>query len=202
MELADSTPAPITADFQAEALIWLPNVARYARLLARDQSEADDLAQETFLRAYENWGSYEPGSDCRKWLFRICRNIFLRERQRSKRIVPVEDPEAVLQSVAYFYREAISHGLDALLDHIDLGPALERGLRGMLPEYRAAVVLVDIEDQSYADAAAVLGVPVGTVRSRLFRGRRLLQEALIEYARDLGLGKSANIPPSGEEERQ
>ena len=81
------------AEFRAEALRWLPNVARYARLLTRNQSDADDLAQETFLRAYLNWSTFRPGSDCRKWLFTICRHLFLRTEQRAARIVSVEDPE-------------------------------------------------------------------------------------------------------------
>jgi len=188
MEPAHSTRSPAPADFQDVALCWLPHVARYARLLTRDKSDADDLTQETFLRAYGSWSTFRPGSDCRKWLFTICRNTFLRTRQRARRVQAVEDPEAEVYATALLYWDAVSEGLDKVFDRLDLGPALERALGAMLPEYSETVVLVDIEDYTYTDAAAVLGVPVGTVRSRLFRARRLLQEALIEYARDLGLG--------------
>lgn len=194
MELANDALQPARADFQTEALRWLPHVARYARLLTRDESDADDLAQETFLRAYESWATYRPGSDCRKWLFTICRNTFLRERQRAKRVVAVDDPEAELRATADLYLQAVSRGLGGLFDRLDLAPALERGLEQLLPEYRETVMLIDIEDQSYAEAAAALGVPVGTVRSRLFRGRRLLQQALIDYARDLGFAAAATTP--------
>ncbi len=187
MTIAD-TQHPLTEeDFRAEALRWLPNVSRYARLLTRNQSDADDLTQETFLRAYVNWTTFRPGSDCRKWLFTICRNLFLRGQQRGARIVSVEDTDTDLRETAQLYWEAAESGLSTLFDRIDLGPAIERSLRGIPAEYRQALILVDIEDCSYAAAAAALGVPVGTVRSRLFRARRLLQQALVDHARDIGL---------------
>lgn len=199
MDLADTHhQQPTEAEFRAEALRWLPNVSRYARLLTRDKADADDLAQETFLRAYVSWTTFRPGSDCRKWLFTICRHLFLRARQRESRIVSVEDPETDLQRTAELYWEVAASGLEDLFARIDLGPALERGMHGMQPEYREVVILVDVEDYSYADAAEALGVPVGTVRSRLFRGRRLLQEALIEHARDIGLVAPSLTPDDNE----
>jgi RNA polymerase sigma-70 factor (ECF subfamily) len=188
MELAhDTHRAAAQADFQREALPWLPHVSRYARVLARNQSDADDLTQETFLRAYQGWSTFHPGSDCRRWLFAICRNTFLRVRHREQRVVAANDPETEMRATTQLYWDAVGSGLDDVFDRLDLRPALERSLGAMLPEYAETVILVDIEDYTYADAATLLGVPVGTVRSRLFRARRLLQEALIEYARDLGL---------------
>jgi RNA polymerase sigma-70 factor (ECF subfamily) len=200
MKLAPNTQPPAQADFQDVALRWLPQVSRYARLLTRDKADADDLTQETFLRAYGSWGTFRPGSDCRKWLFTICRNTFLRSRQRARRVQVVEDVETEMYATAQLYWDAVSDGLDTVLDRLDLGPALQRCLGNMLPEYSETVILVDIEDYTYADAAEALGVPVGTVRSRLFRARRLLQEALIEYARDLGLG-NAHSKTQREDER-
>lgn len=188
MDPADSHGQPTEEEFRAEALRWLPNVSRYARLLTRDKSDADDLAQETFLRAYLSWTTFRPGSDCRKWLFTICRHLFLRAQHRDSRVIGVDDPEADIQQTADLYWEAAANGLADLFNRIDLGPAIERGLHAIQPEYREAVILVDVEDYSYADAAATVGVPVGTIRSRLFRGRRLLQQALMEHARDIGLG--------------
>ena len=187
MTTADTQHQLTEEDFRAEALRWLPNVSRYARLLTRNQSDADDLTQETFLRACVNWTTFRPGSDCRKWLFTICRNVFLRGQQRGARVVSVEDTDTDLHGTAQLYWEAAESGLANLFDRIDLGPAIERGLRGIPAEYREVLILVDVEDCRYADAAAALGVPVGTVRSRLFRARRLLQEALVDHARDIGL---------------
>jgi RNA polymerase sigma-70 factor (ECF subfamily) len=102
-------------------------------------------------------------------------------------VVAANDPETEMRATTQLYWDAVGSGLDDVFDRLDLRPALERSLGAMLPEYAETVILVDIEDYTYADAATLLGVPVGTVRSRLFRARRLLQEALIEYARDLGL---------------
>jgi len=190
MELADSTlhppPLPTVEAFERDALVFLPNVARYARLLTRDSADADDLTQETFLRAYEAWASFRPGSDCRKWLFTICRNLYLRNRQRSQRFVAVDDADGELKATRQMYFHAREQGCKDLFDRIDLGPALQKGLDSLLPEYREVVVLIDIEDCSYAAAAEALNVPIGTVRSRLFRARRLLQQCLMEYAEDLG----------------
>jgi RNA polymerase sigma-70 factor (ECF subfamily) len=187
MTIADTQHQLTEEDFRAEVLRWLPNVSRYARLLTRNQADAEDLTQETFLRAYVNWTTFRPGSDCRKWLFTICRNVFLRGQQRGARVVSVEDTDTDLQGTAQLYWDAAESGLANLFDRIDLGPAIERGVRSLPAEYREALILVDIEDCTYADAAAALGVPVGTVRSRVFRARRLLQQALVDHARDIGL---------------
>ena len=173
--------------FRAEALRWLPNVARYARLLTRNQADADDLAQETYLRAYQSWATFRAGTDCRKWLFTICRNLYLSDRRRANRVVGMDDPEAEVGRISELYWSAVEAGIDDLFDRMDVGPALDRGLQAMPPEYREVLVLVDIESYAYADAAKTLGVPVGTVRSRLFRARRLLQEVMLECARDMGL---------------
>ena len=187
MEVVNPTERAAPADFEREVLQWLPHVARYARLLTHNQSDADDLTQETFLRAYRSWSTFRPGSDYRKWLFTICRNTFLRYRHREKRVEALEDPQGEPYVTAQLFTHAVQSGLHGMVEQLDLGPALERALHNMLPEFAETVMLVDLHDYTYADAARELGVPVGTVRSRLFRARRFLQEALIEYARDLGL---------------
>ena len=188
MTQANVVQASAEESFRVEALRWLPNVARYARLLTRNQADADDLAQETYLRAYQSWATFRLGSDCRKWLFTICRNLYLNDRRRANRVVGMDDPEAEVGRVSELYWGAVESGIGDLFDRIDVGPALDRGLRAMPSEYREVLVLVDIESYAYADAAKALGIPIGTVRSRLFRARRLLQEVMIECARDMGLG--------------
>ena len=137
---------------------------RFALRLTRDGPAAEDLVQETYLRALAHREQYAPGTNCRAWLFTICRNAFVRGAMRDQREVAVEDAE--------------------------LDDAVRKALDKLPEDYRIVVALVDIEDQSYADAAGILGVPLGTVRSRLFRGRRLLQQDLLAYAVDTGL-----IPP-------
>src|SRR5262249_38764973 len=175
--------------FEREALPWMDDVYRFARSMTRDEADADDLVQETYLRAYRAWHTFEPGSDARRWLFTICRNVFLRTREREARRVDTGGDDAVLETMAAV-REAspfANTSADAIFSRIDLVPAIRKAL-GTLPDaFRSAVVLVDVEGQSYDEAATVLGVPIGTVRSRLFRGRRLLQQQLLTYARDAGI---------------
>lgn len=203
MDSADHAYQQAHEEFRAELLRWLPNVSRFARLLTRNDDDAADLAQETILRACASWETFRAGSDCRRWLFAICRNLFLRDQQRSARIVSVEDPEADVARVADLYWEAAGRGIEDLFDRINLAPALARSLRDLAPEYREVVVLVDVEDYTYADAADALNVPIGTVRSRLYRARRMLQETLLDHARDFGFAnpKTDSTRSPGDEAR-
>jgi RNA polymerase sigma-70 factor (ECF subfamily) len=184
--------------FREEALRWLPDVTRYALSLTRNEADADDLVQETFLRAYRSWDSYTSGTESRGWLFTICRNLFLRTRQREGRQVQCDDPELEALAAAAVHASAQQSGYGDLFARIDLSEAVERALAGLPEAFREAVILVDLQDQSYETAADVLNVPVGTVRSRLFRGRRLLQEALLTYARDAGLAPAGGEPSESE----
>jgi len=175
--------------FRDEALPQLDAVARYAVSLTRDESDADDLVQETFLRAFRAWNQFIVGSDCRAWLFAICRNTYLRSSKREQRVIPCEDAELEALGAAAIHASAQQDGLEDMFARHDLLAAIQRAVDELPETFREAVVLVDLEEQSYQHTANVLGIPVGTVRSRLFRGRRLLQESLIEYARDAGLAK-------------
>jgi RNA polymerase sigma-70 factor (ECF subfamily) len=143
------------------------------------------LVQETFLRAWKSWDHYTPGTRAKSWLFTICRNAFLRQRQqenrRSEVIQQASTPEAPLFLPAYqddpegsFFEGLVD---ETVLAHIDKIPA----------EFREVVLLSDLEGMSYADIAEVLDVPLGTVKSRLFRGRKLLQKVLYDYARETGV---------------
>jgi len=188
-QLADARAA-----FQAEVLQHLESVYRYAYALTRERAEAEDLTQDTFLQALRHWDQFRPGTNARAWLFTICRNLFLRQRERRAREQPVE--AGALDSLANDAQAfaAPSDGGRALFDAPELGDVIRRELDKLPSEYREVVELSDLQDQSYADIAQVLGVPIGTVKSRLFRGRRLLQAALVDYARDAGL-----LPPPGSE---
>jgi RNA polymerase sigma-70 factor, ECF subfamily len=172
--------------FEREALPWLDDVYRFARSLTRDPADAGDVVQETFLRAYRSWHTYQEGSDCRRWLFTICRNVFLRAKERERHQVDLEEGDLEAMHGVRMHAAAQRDGTDKLLSRLDLGPALSRALAELQEPFRSAVILVDLEDQSYDAASEILGVPVGTVRSRLFRGRRILQEKLMTYARDAG----------------
>jgi RNA polymerase sigma-70 factor, ECF subfamily len=156
--------------------------------MTRDESDAEDVVQDTYLRAFRSWQTFAPDSDCRRWLFTICRNVFLRGRERSSRWVACDSTEldAVLSTKAgaQLWREQPEMDFGA----IDVRPAIEGAVQRIPEPFRSTIIAVDLDDESYETAAVRLGVPIGTVRSRLFRGRRLLQEQLRPYAVDFGVG--------------
>ena len=172
--------------FEREALPWIEDVHRFALSLTRDESDADDVVQDTFLRAYRSWHTYMPGSDCRRWLFTICRNVFLRSRERTRPTVELEATELDAAIAGSLYQS--SERVDDVLARLDLAPAITEALAKVPEPFRSTLIMVDVEDQSYEVAAEILAVPIGTVRSRLFRGRRLMQEQLKNYAADAGFG--------------
>ena len=172
--------------FERDALPWLDDVYRFALSLTRDEADADDVVQETFLRAYRSWHTFIPGTDCRRWLFTICRNVFLRSRERQRPTVDLEDGEQDAVAAGSVYAAARERGYDDIYARLDLAPALRDAIDELAEPFRSAVILVDVEDMTYESAAEVMQVPIGTVRSRLFRGRRLLQEKLLTVAEDLG----------------
>jgi RNA polymerase sigma-70 factor (ECF subfamily) len=174
--------------FTREALRWMDDVYRFALSLTRNPADAEDIVQETYLRAYRSWHTFQTGSDCRRWLFTICRNAFLRSRERQRFEVDVDDGDAEAIAAARVHQQMMDDGTDRLLARLDLAPALAKALAELDEPFRSAVILVDVEDQAYETAAEILGVPIGTVRSRLFRGRRQLQEKLMRFARDAGFG--------------
>ncbi|MBI4544095.1 MAG: sigma-70 family RNA polymerase sigma factor [Gemmatimonadetes bacterium] len=195
MSGSDAAGAPDAAltkqGFAEEAIPHMDAVYRFSlRLAAGSEDEAQDLVQETFLRAYRAWESYTPGTNCRSWLFTICRNVFLRQKERGDRRteIPVSQMDADVEALAAtaVFDEVRAQDpeqvfFDSLVDNEVLA-AIDR-----LPiEFRDALTLSDIEGLSYAEIASVLDIPVGTVKSRLFRGRRLLQEALFDYALEMG----------------
>ncbi len=174
------------ARFESEALPWFDDVYRFALSLTRNDADASDVVQDAYLRAYRSWHTFLPGSDARRWLFTIARNVFLRTRERERRQVSLEDGDAEALDAVGVHIQMIQDDTEALVRRLDLKPALAKALGDLEEPFRSAVILVDVEDQSYDAAAEMLGVPIGTVRSRLYRGRRILQEMLTEFARDEG----------------
>lgn len=188
--MADPTPAPVdAADFETVTLPHLDAVARFALSLTRDRADADDLVQETFLRAFRGWKTFRQGSDARRWLFAICRNAFLRSRRQRHALVELDDGDADAMPAVLGHVQAMRDGLGELFDLLDVRPAIERAIEDLPEPHHTVLVLVDLESHSYEEAAEILEVPVGTVRSRLFRARRMIQEALVAYAEDAGLGR-------------
>lgn len=195
--------ASVADDFERLTLPFLGDLSRFARSLTRDASRADDLVQETYLLALRGWHTFRTDADPKRWLFTICHHAFLRSARRDAIYVeaPDDDPELESLATAQAHGAAQRAGVVDVLERMDLGPAIERALASLPAHFRGCVVLVDVEGQSYEEAAAVLGIPVGTVRSRLFRARRLLQDLLLEFARDAGFRVQQDVqlspPPTG-----
>ena len=187
MQIADHAFGEEAVAFELEAIPWIDDVYRFALSLTKDEADADDVVQDTFLRAFRSWHTYLPGSDCRRWLFTICRNVFLRSRERVRPTVELDSSEVDAVAASGQSASGYSEQPEEIFSRLDLGPAIHRALARIPEPFRSTLVIVDVEDQSYESAADVLGVPIGTVRSRLFRGRRLMQEYLQTYAADAGL---------------
>ena len=183
---------PAKAGFAEEALPHLDAVYRFAIRLTGSPDEAEDLVQETFLRAFRSWDQYTRGTRAKSWLFTICRNVFLRRRERAKRhaeIVSESAPRSSPGSAAVVNPVwSTVEALDPEGDFFDsiVDDRIIAAIEELPEEYRTAVVLSDIEGLPYADIATLMEVPVGTVKSRLFRGRRRLQQVLYDYAVEMG----------------
>lgn len=180
------------AEFTAHALPHLDSVYSAALYLTRDQDDAADLAQDTFLRAYRSWDQFTPGTNCKAWLLTILHNAF-RNRYRAARRLPrtVEFDEHLYSDEQR--NSPLSPGADPadVLGAQVLDSEVEAALKSLPDEFRDVVILVDLEELTYEEAAAAMDCPIGTIRSRLSRGRRLLQQALYQYAKDRGIVSSS-----------
>ncbi len=193
------SPAVHTRDrsFHEEALPQLDAVYRFSLRLTGDPDRARDLSQETFLRAWENWERYTPGTRVKSWLFTICRNLFLRGEGRERRHGEImrelvdTDPKGISREGTVFMAAADRDPEGSFWDRI-VDRRILREIEALPPEFREAVELSDMDGLAYQEIADLLEVPVGTVKSRIFRGRRILQERLYEHAVEAGI-----LPPSG-----
>jgi len=193
-------PIPQSADRDSEfarlALPLLPVIARVAQALTHDAADAEDLVQETFLKAYRHWNTFQPGSDPRRWLSAIARNTFYAQRTRDRWVTAVgDDLDLETFAAVDLHKLARDRGVEDMFSRLDLGPAINAAIDALEPQYRDVVRLVDVEDLKYEEAADVLGIPLGTVRSRLYRARRQLQEKLVQHAIDAGFDTTSTDTP-------
>ena len=195
MTAPDHPDAERDAQFARVALPLLPVVARVAQALTRDAVDAEDLVQDTFLKAYRHWHTFDAGSDCRRWLSAICRNTFFAQRARQRWVTAVgDDHELETFAAVTLHQLARDRGVEDMFERLDLAPAIADAIAALDAPFGDVVRLVDVEDLRYEEAADVLGIPVGTVRSRLYRARRQLQQTLVQYAIDAGF-RDAAAPP-------
>jgi RNA polymerase sigma-70 factor (ECF subfamily) len=179
------------AGFQAQAMEYMDALYAAALRMTRNPADAEDLVQETYLKAYRAFGGFEEGTNLRAWLYRILTNTYInvyRAKQRRPEIEDVEDIEEL-----YLYkrfagadgtmsRSAEEEVLESITDD-----AMKNALESLPESFRIVVLLADVEGFSYREIVEIVDVPVGTVMSRLHRGRRALQKALLPYAEAKGL---------------
>ena len=171
------------ARFSSEAMTHLDHLYRIALYLVKNEDEAKDCVQETCARALNSYRQFNPGSNMKAWLTRILYNFFFDTYQRGKRTVSFgSQPNAADAGQDYFDRLPAEYPEpeEQVLQH-ELSTKIQNALRAIPEEFRAPILLVDMGDFSYAEAAEILSCPIGTVRSRLSRGRKLLQRHLSGY---------------------
>jgi RNA polymerase sigma-70 factor (ECF subfamily) len=163
--------------FEEDALELSDQVYRVARRLAGSREAAEDLVQETYVRAFRNWRSFEPGTNLRAWLLRILTNLNIdrgRKSQRSPDMQPLEEGDYFLYGKLGDQEEPDE---EKLVERLSQDSIVE-ALAAVPHNFRDVIVLVDISEFSYADTAQILDIPIGTVMSRLHRGRRILKQEL------------------------
>jgi RNA polymerase sigma-70 factor, ECF subfamily len=175
------------AHFEREALVHLDALYSFALKLARARDEAEDLVSDTILRALERWEQYRLGTNIRAWLFTILYHLFVSRKRRIDAREVSESDTGPGRAAGDAVGDADPEGTfyDSFLDD-----EIVRAIDALPDEYRTTVVLSDIQELRYAEIAQILGIPEGTVKSRLFRGRRLLQGKLRGYAETMGYVKA------------
>lgn len=184
-------------EFEDIAMEHLDSLYSMAIRLVFNKEAAEDLVQETYLKAYRFFDTFQKGTNIKAWLFKILRNTFINKYRKTVNLpseIFYEDVESVNSNLSY-KQESDSGELTDTLEtkYNDLGNLMEDDVKyaiDSLPiEYKEAILLSDVEELSYNDIAEITNVPIGTVKSRLNRGRKLLQKSLWEYAKDRGFIK-------------
>ena len=168
-------------EFEEAALPHLNDIYRTAARLLADSAKADDVVQDVYLQAWKSFDRFEVGTNCRAWLYKILFHVMHHHRRKWFNSRVVKESEEFLEIAAAHEAPIPEHLTDA-----EILAALDR----VPPDFRAVVLLVDVEEFSYKEASGVLGVPIGTVMSRLSRGRKLLREQLEATAQSYGIGKA------------
>src|SRR5689334_2162533 len=170
---------PRTEDFEAAAMPHMQDIYRTASRLLGSTTAADDVVQDVYLQAWKSFGEFELGTNCRAWLFKILFNTLHHYRRKWMNARMVKESEDVLDMAAAPGPPVPENITDE---------QMLAALAEIPPDFRSVVLLTDVEEFSYKEAAGILDVPIGTVMSRLSRGRRLLREKLVDLAQSYGIG--------------
>lgn len=184
------TEAERTQRFESEALQYLDQLYAAAMRMTRNPADAEDVVQETFAKAYASFNQFTPGTNLKAWLYRILTNTYINSYRKKQREPQLSDGENVEDWQLARAESHTSSGLKSAetvalenLPDSDVKEALQQ----LAPDFRLAVFLADVEGFSYKEIAGIMGTPIGTVMSRLNRGRTQLRKLLADYARDRGL---------------
>jgi RNA polymerase sigma-70 factor, ECF subfamily len=175
--------------FEREVLPLLPNLYSAALRMTRNPADAEDLVQETYLRAYRGFSGFEEGTNLRAWMYRILTNTFINSYRKKQR-EPVTVQEDDLDEWFLFDKlgeSGVEPSAEAEVIRSMPDEDVQKALEALPEGFRLAVLLADVEGFSYKEIAEILGIPIGTVMSRLHRGRRALEKALWERVRERGL---------------
>ncbi|GAA1347485.1 sigma-70 family RNA polymerase sigma factor [Falsarthrobacter nasiphocae] len=190
---ATETESERRARFERDALVYVDQLYSAALRMTRHPSDAEDLVQEAFAKAYSAFHQYRPGTNLKAWLYRILTNTYI-NLYRKKQREPYQTSGDELQDwqIAAAAEHTATGLKSAETEALDRLPAsnVKDALASLSEDFRMAVYFVDVEGYSYKEAADILDVPIGTVMSRLHRGRKLLRAALVDYAAEQGISKA------------
>ena len=194
--------------FQAELMPVIDSLYNFAFRLTLDEDDANDLVQETYLKAYRFFEYFEQGTNAKAWLFRILKNSFINDfRKKSKQPAKVDYSEIE----GYYNSEDVESDSDAGGTSSDMrqqavrdliGDEVASALNSLPVDFRTVIILCDLEGFTYEEMAKVLDIPIGTVRSRLHRARNFLKEKLEKYAQSMGYGSDSGNADSEQDEEE
>jgi RNA polymerase sigma-70 factor (ECF subfamily) len=185
--LPDNQLDQLYIDFEKEAVPHMDALYNYALRMTGDEDDADDLVQETFLKAFRFFDKFEKGTNCKAWLFRIMKNSFINDYRKSTKEpnkVDYEDVQNFYENIKSDEIESKHYEQDAFSDLLD--DEISNAITELPEDFRTVIILSDIEGFSYEEIADFVDIPVGTVRSRLHRARKMLYAQLYDYAKDKG----------------
>ncbi|MDR1790387.1 MAG: sigma-70 family RNA polymerase sigma factor [Propionibacteriaceae bacterium] len=190
LDLAEETALERRIRFEREALVYLNRLYGMALRLTRNPTDAEDLVQDAMLKAYAAFHQYQPGTNLKAWLYRILTNTFIDKYQKAKRQPAIAQSETIedwqLASAESHTSTGLKSAEAVALENIP-DATIAAAMSELGEDYRTAVYLADVDGFSYKEIAEIMGTPIGTVMSRLNRGRRILRDKLADYAIEAGL---------------
>lgn len=184
-------------DFESQAMPFVDSLFNTAYRMTRNVEDAEDLVQEAYLKAYKYYEKFEEGTNFKAWLFKIMKNTFINNYRKRQQAPPQSDFAEIEDAFENQLSEEVTRQIkspeDELLENV-LDEDVQRALDSLPDDYRIAVILADLENFSYKEIAEILEVPVGTVMSRLYRGRKMLEQAMLGYAREHGYLRTGDEP--------